>query len=128
MEGFGWWWAAGNEFVGSADGAGIVKVAREVMEESGASVELGLLEVGLESQSFRRGGLNRYFTNLVRSLDQIGVPVRTITLGPESAVVARYRVSLSSPLVDRSSVVSRLFAQSVVVKWPRRRSSIRISP
>ena len=86
-----------------------MKVAREVMEESGASVELGLLEVGLESQSFRRGGLNRYFTNLVRSLDQIGVPVRTITLGPESAVSREVSgelvVSARGPILRRLAAI-----------------------
>ena len=62
-------------------------VARSLVDleagKEGPSVKLRLLEVGLETSSFRRGGLNRYFTHLVRSLDQIGLPVRAITIGHE---------------------------------------------
>lgn len=51
--------------------------------EGESSINFRLLEVGLEALSFRRGGLNRYYSQLVRSLDQLGIPVRTITMGHE---------------------------------------------
>ena len=65
----------------------IVMAVRGSGASSGeSSTDLRLLEVGLEESSFRRGGLNRYFSDLVHSLDQLGVPVRSITMGKEDDV------------------------------------------
>ncbi len=83
-------------------------VAGEEAGESGSSVEPRLLEVGLESLSFRQGGLNRYFTHLVRSLHQIGVPVRTITIGPERGI--NQEVSGELVVSARGSITRRLAA------------------
>ena len=84
-------------------------VARSLVDlEEGPSINLSLLEVGLETSSFRRGGLNRYFTNLVRSLDQIGLPVRAITMGQE--VPADKEAAREVVVPARGSIFRRLAA------------------
>jgi glycosyltransferase involved in cell wall biosynthesis len=84
-------------------------VARSMVDlEEGPSSNLNLLEVGLETASFRRGGLNRYFTQLVRSLDQIGQPVRAITMGQEDAAGEEAAREVVVPA--RASIVRRLAA------------------
>ena len=84
-------------------------VARSLVDlEDGPSINLSLLEVGLESSSFRRGGLNRYFTHLVRSLDQIGLPVRAITMGQEGPADKEAGRDVVVPV--RGSILRRLAA------------------
>ena len=84
-------------------------VARSLVDlEEGPSINLRLLEVGLETSSFRRGGLNRYFTHLVRSLDQIGLPVRAITMGEEDLAGKEGAAEVVVPA--RGSIFRRLAA------------------
>ena len=65
-----------------------------------------VLQIGLEASSLRPGGLNRFFDCLVESLDDIGVPTRTITLGEPGDAGAGSGVVVS----ERGSLFRRLLA------------------
>ena len=90
------------------DGIGVMTTANQLRGSEGeSSSDYRVLEVGLETLEFRPGGLNRYFSHLVRSLHHIGVPVRVITMGQ---VHAFDEVDYGVVVPTRGSILRRLLA------------------